>query len=161
MSRGLRRAGVNVRGILGSSLEKSKTAAKELQLEIAYRDLDEILADASVDVVHLTSPNQCHFEQASRVIKSGKHVVCEKPLAMNSTESAELVRLASESEVIAAVNYNLRFYPLSLESHERVRSGDSGKIFHVTGSYAQDWLFHPTDYNWRVDPEQGGALRAL
>ena len=158
---GLRRAGVNVRGILGSSFEKSKTAAKELQLEVAYRDLDEILGDASVDVVHLTSPNRCHFEQASRVIKSGKHVVCEKPLAMNSTESAELVRLASESGVIAAVNYNLRFYPLSLESHERVRSGDSGKIFHVTGSYAQDWLFHPTDYNWRVDPEQGGALRAV
>lgn len=158
---GLRRAGVHVRGILGSSAEKSKTAAKELQLEVAYRDLDQILADASVDVVHLTSPNRCHFEQASRVIKSGKHVVCEKPLAMNSTESAELVRLARESGVIAAVNYNLRFYPLSLESHERVRSGDAGKIFHVTGSYAQDWLFHPTDYNWRVDPEQGGALRAV
>ena len=158
---GLRRAGVHVRGILGSSFEKSEIAARELNLEVPYRNLDEILSDASVDVVHLTSPNRFHFDQASRVIKSGKHVVCEKPLAMNSAESAELVRLAENSGVIAAVNYNLRFYPLSIDSRERVRNGEVGEIFHVTGSYAQDWLFHSTDYNWRVDPEQGGPLRAV
>ncbi len=158
---GLRRAGVHIAGIVGSSPAKSRQSAASLGLPRGYSSLDEVLADATVDAVHLTTPNRYHFEQAAAVLRAGKHVLCEKPLAMNSRESAELVRLAAASGRAAGVCYNIRYYPLCLEAAERVRNGTIGRVNHVAGSYAQDWLFHPTDFNWRVVAEDGGELRAV
>jgi predicted dehydrogenase len=158
---GLRRAGVRVTGILGSSYEKSRASAEAQGLDKAYRNLEEILADDDVQSVHITTPNRFHFDQASQVLRAGKHVMCEKPLAMNSAESAELVRLAADSGVVSGVNYNIRYYPLCREAAERRRNGQLGDVFHVAGSYVQDWLFHPTDFNWRVLAAEGGELRAV
>mgnify|MGYP002634335805 CR=1 FL=1 len=158
---GLIRAGVSVAGMLGSTAEKSRQAAQQLGLDNAYASLDELLADDSVDVVHITSPNRHHFEQTARTLQAGKHVLCEKPLAMNSQQSAEVLRIASESGCVAAVNYNIRYYPLCVEAAEKVRQGEVGELFHVTGGYEQDWLFHETDFNWRVLAEDGGELRAV
>jgi predicted dehydrogenase len=158
---GLRRAGLRVTGILGSTPEKSRASAESLGLAKAYRDLDELLSDDDVKSVHITTPNRFHFEQASAVIAARRHVMCEKPLAMNSKESAELVRRAAESGVVAGVNYNIRYYPLCREAAERRRNGQLGDVFHVAGSYVQDWLFHPADFNWRVLSEEGGELRAV
>ncbi|MEQ8791905.1 MAG: Gfo/Idh/MocA family oxidoreductase [Pirellulaceae bacterium] len=158
---GLRRAGVHVVGILGSSAEKSRAAAERLQLKKAYVDYDELLADADVQSVHLTTPNRFHFAQASAALAAGKHVMCEKPLAMNADESRKLVRLAAETSVAAGVNYNIRYYPLCLEAAARAADGRLGAVFHVAGSYVQDWLFHATDFNWRVQAEEGGELRAV
>ena len=158
---GLRRAGVEVVGILGSTPDRSQASEAVLGIEKAYSSLDEVLADADVDCVHLATPNRLHFEQAKASIAAGKHVLCEKPLAMNSAESAELVRLAAASNVACGVNYNIRYYPLCLEAADRVRNGIVGDVYHVTGSYFQDWLFHETDFNWRVLAEDGGELRAV
>ncbi len=158
---GLHRAGVRVAGILGSTPNKSRQAAARLKLAKGYGSLDELLSDEQVEVVHITSPNRFHFEQAERCLRAGKHVLCEKPLAMNSAESAALVRMAQDSGLLAGVNYNIRYYPLCLEAAERVRAGQVGDLFHVTGSYVQDWLFHETDFNWRVLDHDGGALRAV
>ena len=157
----LRRLGINVVGILGSSPEKSKEAATALGIPKAYRAYDEILADDDVQVIHITTPNRFHFEQASRALQAGKHVLCEKPLAMTSTESAELVDLAKQSGLVAGVNYNIRFYPLNIEARARIKQGDLGDIHSVSGGYVQDWLLYPTDYNWRVLADEGGALRAV
>jgi predicted dehydrogenase len=157
----LQRAGVTVTGMLGSSAEKSRQTSERLGLTSGYASLDELVADDRVDVVHVTSPNRYHHQQVSAALKAGKHVVCEKPLAMTSAESAELVQLAKESGRAAAVNYNIRYYPLCTEASQRVLRGTLGRVFHVTGSYVQDWLFHATDFNWRVLKEDGGALRAI
>ena len=157
----LRRLGVTVAGILGSSVEKSQRAAAVLGIPRAYRNLEELLADADVQIVHVTSPNRWHFAQASALLRAGKHVLCEKPLAMNAGESAALVELARQSGCAAGVNYNIRFYPLCLEARERVARGEVGEVLSVTGSYVQDWLLYPTDYNWRVLESEGGALRAV
>lgn len=158
---GLIRAGVQVQGVLGTSLEKSQRTADVFGLKRAYRDLDELVNDEEVDVVHLTSPNRFHFEQAIQCLEAGKHVLCEKPLAMNSIESGELVRRSILSKVLTGVNYNVRFYPICIEAAERVRRGELGDVFHVSGSYVQDWLHKPTDFNWRVLSDVGGSLRAL
>jgi predicted dehydrogenase len=80
---------------------------------------------------------------------------------MNSQESSELVRRAEKANVLTAVNYNVRFYPLCIEAAKRVQNGDVGDIFHISGSYVQDWLHQPTDFNWRVLSGEGGALRAM
>jgi predicted dehydrogenase len=158
---GLRRAGVQVVGVLGSSPDRSQQCASQLSIPKAYATLDELLGDDSVDVVHITTPNRFHFDQASRCLQAGKHVLCEKPLAMNSQESGQLVELARQSGLAAGVNYNIRYYPLCIEAAERVRDGRLGKVIHMAGSYVQDWLFHDTDFNWRVLSDEGGPLRAV
>jgi len=158
---GLIRAGVQVQGVLGTSLEKSQRTADLFGIKRAYRDLDELVNDEDVDVVHLTSPNRFHFEQTIQCLDAGKHVLCEKPLAMNSTESGELVRRSILAKVLTGVNYNVRFYPICIEAAERVKRGELGDVFHVSGSYVQDWLHKPTDFNWRVLSDDGGPLRAL
>lgn len=157
----LRRAGVHVAGILGSEPSKSQAAAEALHLPRGYATFQDVLADKTVEVVHITTPNRFHFEQAKAVLHAGKHVLCEKPLAMTSQESAALVELAQTSGLAAGVAYNIRFYPLCHEAAARVRSGSIGRLFHVNGSYTQDWLLYPTDYNWRVSSTEGGKLRAI
>ena len=158
---GLRRLGIDVVGIQGSSPEKSKAAAARLGLRKAYASFDEILDDDEVTVVHVTTPNRVHFATARDALRAGKHVHCEKPLAMNAQESAELVALAEETGLLAGVNYNIRFYPLNIEARARIQAGELGDVFSIYGSYVQDWLLYPTDYNWRVLAEEGGALRAV
>lgn len=157
----LRRLGIPVVGILGSSAEKSQRAAAALGIPKAYASYDDLLADETVQAVHITSPNRFHFEQASQALKAGKHVHCEKPLAMTAAESAALVELAKSSGLAAGVNYNIRFYPLNLEARERIKQGDLRQINTIQGSYVQDWLLYPTDYNWRVLADEGGLLRAV
>ncbi|MBN2137464.1 MAG: Gfo/Idh/MocA family oxidoreductase [Sedimentisphaerales bacterium] len=157
----LRRAGVKVVGILGVDADETGRAAKQLGLARAYSDYDEVLGDSGVQAVHLATPNRLHYEMTKKALHAGKHVMCEKPLAMNSAESAELVELAARAGAAAGVNYNIRFYPLCIEAAQMVRRGDVGDVFSVCGSYVQDWLFHDTDYNWRVLAEEGGELRAV
>lgn len=157
----LRRLGINVAGILGSSAEKSRRAAQDLGIPKAYTNYDELLADEHTHVVHITSPNRYHFEQASQALQAGKHVHCEKPLAMTSKESSALQELVKDSGLAAAVNYNMRFYPLNFEVRDMIQRGAIGDVFSVYGSYVQDWLLYPTDYNWRVLSDQGGKLRAV
>jgi predicted dehydrogenase len=158
---GLRRAGVHVAGIVGSSPDKSQLAAEQLGLPRGYATLDDVLADPAVDSVHLATPNRLHFAQAAAVLRAGKHVLCEKPLAMTSAETAELVRIAAESARAAGVAYNIRFYPLCHEAAARVADGSLGNVLHITGSYVQDWLLYDSDFNWRVLAEDGGNLRAV
>lgn len=158
----LRRIGVKVKGVLGSSPEKSRQAAQNIGLERGYSSYAEMLSDPEVAVIHLTSPNRFHREQVLQALEAGKHVVCEKPLGMNTQETKELVAAAQQyPELVTAVNYNLRFYPLCLQAREMVRRGEIGEVFHVKGSYVQDWLLYPTDFNWRVLAEDGGELRAI
>jgi predicted dehydrogenase len=158
---GLRRLGRNVAGVLGSSRQRGEAAAKALNIPRAYATLDDLLADPMIHVVHLTSPNRLHFEQCKRALAAGKHVLCEKPLAMTTAETAELAALAERTPLVAAVNYNVRYYPLCQESRQRIRDGQLGAVYHVTGSYVQDWLLYDTDFNWRVLADEGGALRAV
>jgi predicted dehydrogenase len=157
----LLRAGQNVVGILGSTPAKSRQVAAQLGLATGYESFDEILRDGRVQVVHIATPNRLHFEMAAQALHAGRHVLCEKPLAMNSRESGELVRVASDTGVAAAVAYNIRSYPLCLEARDRVTSGSAGSVLHVMGSYVQDWLLRSTDFNWRVLSGEGGELRAL
>jgi predicted dehydrogenase len=157
----LRRLGVDVRGVLGSSAERGATRAAEIGVARAYADLDALLSDDAVDVVHVTSPNHAHFEQVKALLSAGKHVICEKPLAMTSAQSAEMVALAEASNRVCAVCYNIRFYPLNQQAHGMVAAGEIGAPRFVTGHYHQDWLAKPTDWNWRLQSEMGGALRSV
>ena len=158
---GLRRNGINVLGLFGSTHEKSQQKAVELNIPRSYASFDEMLADDDIDIVHLATPNHLHHLHAKAALLAGKHVVCEKPLAMISSESAELVKLAAEKQLVNAINFNIRMYPLVHQARSMVQNGELGDLFILQGSYLQDWLLFPTDWNWRLEPDLGGTLRAV
>ena len=157
----LRRLGIPVRGILGSSPDRTREAARALTLERAYSSLDELFADKSVSVVHICTPNYLHHNQATDSMEAGKHVICEKPLAMNASESRSLVDVERKLQRIGGVAYNLRYYSLCHEARALVQTGAIGEPRLVHGSFLQDWLLFPSDWNWRLQPEQSGDLRVV
>ena len=157
----LRRLGVQVHGVVGSSHARAAERAAAQNLPPAYDSFEAMLADPRVDVIHITSPNYLHYPQAKAAIAAGKHVVCEKPLTMTSAESAELLQLAVASGLVNAVNFNLRFYPICRHLHQLVGEGGLGDVRLISGHYLQDWLLLDTDWNWRLEPELGGSLRAV
>jgi predicted dehydrogenase len=157
----LRRLGVDVVGVVGSSRERAAVKAAAANLPHVYDSLDDVLADERVDVVHIATPNALHAEQARAAIAAGKHVVCEKPLALTSDDAADMLARATAAGVVHAVCFNIRHYPLCHQARAIVASGDIGEPRLITGAYLQDWLLLPTDWNWRLVPEQAGSLRAV
>jgi predicted dehydrogenase len=153
----LRRLGVEVAGVVGSSPERAAAKA----IAPVYDSYEALLAAEHVDVVHLTTPNHLHHPQVKQALEAGKHVVCEKPLAVTSEQSAELVELAERSGLVHCTNFNVRFYPIVQEARARIRAGELGEIWNVHGAYLQDWLALPTDWNWRLEPDKAGELRAV
>jgi predicted dehydrogenase len=153
----LRRIGVEVAGVVGSSQARAEASG----IAPAYGSYEALLADDGVDCVHLTTPNNLHYPQVKQALAAGKHVVCEKPLALTSAESGELLELAEQSRLVHCTNFNIRFYPQVQEARARIRDGAVGTVWNVHGGYLQDWLLLPTDWNWRLEPERGGELRAV
>jgi predicted dehydrogenase len=160
-SRAARLAGARLVGLASSAAERAAAAANELGYERGHRSVDELLADDAIDVVHVCTPNTTHAHIVRSALAAGKHVICEKPLATNAAEAAELVRLADDAGVSATVPFVYRFHPMAREARARVRSGATGTLLSVQGTYLQDWLVSPDDDDWRVNSELGGPSRAF
>ncbi|HJN10442.1 MAG TPA: Gfo/Idh/MocA family oxidoreductase [Pirellulaceae bacterium] len=152
---------VEIVAVAEANEDLAKQKAKEMTIPKAYGNYHDLLADAEIQIVHNCTPNHIHFEVNRAILAAGKHVISEKPLAMTSEESSELVRLARESGLIHAVDFNYRYYPLIQHAREMVRTGEVGDVFSIHGSYLQDWLYLPTDWNWRLVPELSGESRAI
>jgi predicted dehydrogenase len=153
----LARIGVSVAGVVGSSSERATASG----LAPAYGSFDEMLDDDGVDAVHVCSPNDLHHPQVMAALQAGKHVVCEKPLALTAAQAHGLCDSASEFGLVNAVCFINRFYPLCQDAASRVSSGAVGPVRLVTGHYLQDWLAKDTDWNWRLDTAVGGSLRVV
>ncbi|WP_285114077.1 Gfo/Idh/MocA family oxidoreductase [Leifsonia sp. fls2-241-R2A-40a] len=158
-SRAARAARAELAGIVSSTPERSAEAAERLGIGHAYGSLDELLADDAIDVVHVTTPNALHAEQAAAVLAAGKDVVCEKPLATTVADAERLVA-AAEGRT-ATVPFVYRFHPMVREARARFASGEAGRVLSINASYLQDWLLGSDDDNWRVDSAQGGRSRAF
>jgi predicted dehydrogenase len=157
----LKRLSIPVAGVLASSPIKGKKFASEQVLPKVYDNLPDLLADPTVDVVHVCTPNNTHFPMAKAVLESGRHVILEKPFTLNSEEAFELFQIAKKKKLVNVNNHNMRFYPFPLESHARVQAGDLGDVRLVQGGYCQDWLIDPGGWNWRVSAEKGGQGRVI
>ncbi len=157
----LRRLGIPVVGVLGSSAKRGVERARALGVAKGYGSLEDLLADPDVQVVHVTSPNVAHYGQVRAILQAGKHVICEKPLAMTSAQSAEMLAMARASGKVAAVCYNTRFYPLNQHAHGMIREGKLGDLRLITGHFHQDWLAKESDWNWRLEADEGGPLRSV
>jgi len=158
----LRRLGtIDVVGLAECSEDVARVKAQALGIERYYGDYKELLKQEEIQSVHICSPNYLHYEMAKATLEAGKHVICEKPLAISVGEAKALVELAEKKGLVNVVNFNIRYYPLMRQLRLMMGKGDIGEVLAVQGSYLQDWLFHATDYNWRLEPEQSGQSRAI
>lgn len=158
----VRRLGyVEVAAVSGSSEEKAKAFAAQMHIETAAANWESVMADGSIDAVHICTPNALHAPMAKAAIAAGKHVLCEKPLTMTSAEAQELLDLAENKGIVHATNHNLRYYPVVQHIRQFIAAGELGEVLAVQGTYSQDWLLYDTDYNWRIEADSNGKLRAM
>ena len=160
-ARSAKLAGGRLVGVVGSSPDRTRELAAEFGTDPAVSSAEDLISHPEVDVVHICTPNHLHVPLAEAALRAGKHVVCEKPLAVEAAGAARLVRLADEAGLVAAVPFVYRFYPTVREARARAERGDLGSVRLIHGSYLQDWLMEAGDYNWRVDAGLGGASRAF
>lgn len=151
---------VEVTALVEVNQQLADEKAKMLGIPNAYT-FEDMLKQSDIDVVHICTPNFLHFAQAKAVLLAGKHVICEKPLAVKIDEAEELVALAAEKGLVNAVHFNLRYYPMVRQMKTMREKGELGEVYSVMGSYLQDWLFLQTDYNWRLEPDKSGDSRAI
>ena len=156
----LRRLG-NVEVVALSNMVDAKLKAEELFVPKGYDDYRAMIDNENLDAIHVCTPNNTHYEMAMYAMERGVHVVCEKPMTTTVEEADALVKKAKEMNVVHAMNFNCRFYPMAYQIKEMIKNNDCGNIYTIHGGYLQDWLFYDTDYNWRLEPEAAGESRAF
>lgn len=158
----IRRTGyADVEVLVGSDGARTGRRAAELGVDRWSTDVAGVLGDPRIEVVHVCTPNSTHVPLARAALEAGKHLVLEKPIAVDGAGARELVDLAARSGRHAMVALTYRGYPMVRRARAAVADGELGEVRLVHGSYLQDWLADPADYNWRVDPAVGGRSRAV
>lgn len=152
----------NVEVVAISDIDEAtaRSKAEALGVPSSTGRFEDLLAPG-VDCVHICTPNNLHYAMARQALLAGKHVVCEKPLATTMAEAEELVALAASQNLVNAVHFNIRYYPVIRQMKTMREKGELGAVYSIIGSYLQDWLLLDTDYNWRLEPEQSGESRAI
>jgi predicted dehydrogenase len=158
----LRRIG-NVEIIAVADIDKSLAdqASQKYNIPGTYYRPEDLIGDGEIQVVHNCSPNHVHFELNKKIIEKGKQLLSEKPLSINSVQSAELLNLAQKYNTVTAIDFCYRYYPVVQEAAARVRRGDLGGVRAFSGHFLQDWLFYDTDYSWRLDPAIAGEANVI
>ncbi|QOY89060.1 Gfo/Idh/MocA family protein [Paludibaculum fermentans] len=158
----LRRLGfVEVAAVAGITQEEADRFAAAHYIPRATGNYQELLADPEIVGVHVCTPNALHAPVAKDALAAGKHVLCEKPLAMSAKEAKEMLDLAEKKKLCHATNHNLRYYPAVQQARAMIANGDLGEIRIVQGTYSQDWLLYDTDFNWRILRKHNGPLRTM
>ena len=158
----IRRLGnVEVAAVAAITLDEAQSFATANFVPHATGDYKTLLADSSIDAVHICTPNALHYPIAKAALEAGKNVLCEKPLTTTVAEAEDLVAVANKTKLANCVNHNLRFYPAVQQIRSMVANGELGDILIVQGTYFQDWLLYDTDWNWRVSTGENGKLRAM
>lgn len=156
-----RDAGGELRAVATRSAAGGRDAANALGAERAESDAAGVLEATDIDVVHICTPNATHADLALRALRAGKHVVCEKPLATTAQDARILAETAQARGRVAAVPFIYRYHPMVREARARIARGDAGDLLTLDCSYLQDWMLLPSDDDWRVRSESGGASRAF
>jgi predicted dehydrogenase len=154
----MRRLGfVEVTAVCTQHAEQAAEKAKQFHVPKAYGDYRELLADPEIDVVDIVTPTCMHHPIALAALSSGKHVIVDKPMALNAAQAREMSLAAERAGAVAAVTFNIRYNPVVQQARFMVQSGELGSIHLLQGHYLQEWLLRDTDFSWRLDPEKCGA----
>jgi predicted dehydrogenase len=118
----------------------------------AYTDIDKMLKSADVDAVSIVTPDAYHMPVSLQCLKAKKHVLCEKPLALNYKDASKMTRAAQKAGVVNMVNFSYRDWPALQAVATLVQSGKIGDVRHVEASYLQAWLASKVWGDWRTTP---------
>ena len=144
--------------VCGSSLEKAQAFAREFGIPKAVATPNEILADPTIDVVDICTPNPLHFDVAKAAILAGKAVLCEKPLTVTAAQACELATLASERGVVCGTVFNNRFLSPIMRAWQLIDEGRLGRILSFDFSYHHNSCIDPDRrVGWKQTAEQGGG----
>jgi len=159
---GIRRLGnVEVVAAAAVSREEAERFGQLMSIERVTDDYRELIADPEIEAVHVCTPHALHAPVSIAAMQAGKHVLCEKPLAMSAAEARQMLDVARQTGVVHCVNHNLRYYPVLQHVRQMIARGELGEILMVQGTYVQDWLLYDTDYNWRLDVKDSGPMRVV
>jgi predicted dehydrogenase len=165
-----------VAGAFDINPRKSKQMGKELLLnpKRVYGTYEQMIEKElklpegeRIDFVTITTPNNWHFPIAKDFLNAGFHVMCEKPMTINSKEAKELVKLVKENRRIFGLMHNYTGYPMVKLARDMVRAGDLGKIRKIVVQYPQGWLSTALEKTgqmqaaWRTDPKQSGGAGSM
>jgi predicted dehydrogenase len=147
-------------GIMDFETARGEEIAHRFGIPKILTDFDQLVTSPEIDVVSIVVPPFLHFPLASKALKAGKHVLCEKPMALNITEAKEMFRLAEEKKKIGMVDFEHRFFPSRQKMKELIGSGYLGKIFSVNLSMFFDYNANPVikAWNWLSQKEKGGGI---
>jgi len=153
----VRRLGfVEIIAAAGRDIEKTRHKAQQLHIPKTYASYEELVTDPNIDVVAIATPTWLHHPIAMAAIAAGKHVIVDKPLAINSTQAVAMMIAARAAGVVNAVTFNYRYHPVVQQARAMIADGKIGNVRLIHGRYLQEWLQYDTDFSWRLEPEKGG-----
>ena len=141
--------------------ETAQAAVQEAGFQAGYTNYADLLADGAVDVIDCCVPNDAHYAVIKQALLAGKHVYCDKPLALNAAQASDLVRVAQTAGVQVGMTFNYRFLPAILRAHEILSAGELGEIYSFRIDYLHSGYQNPSrPMGWRLRKERagGGAL---
>lgn len=142
--------------LFSNDKERAKELAKKFGVVNSFSDYDEFLK-SGINCVYVASVNANHYEQVIKAAKAGKHILCEKPLSINSTEAEEMVNACEENKVQLAVNYVYRFNPLVIKAKELINKEYIGKLVSVNLNFNIDFI-PGSNFRYNKALSGGGAL---
>lgn len=154
-------ASVEITALAASSDAKAAVAGERFGIDRTFGDYRELLAWDEIDSVHNCTPNHLHLGINLEALHAGKHLLSEKPLALDTGETGVLVEEADRAGLVCGVCFNYRHFPLVRQAKAMLEANKVGAPHLIHGGYLQDWLLYPTDWNWRLDTGKGGASRAV
>jgi predicted dehydrogenase len=144
--------------LCGRDAQWLEQAAATLGFSKTETDWRKLVEREDVDAIDITAPSNAHKEIALAAIKAGKHVFCEKPLALTAADAREMESAAMEAGVANQVGFNYRFAPALVLAKRLIDDGKIGRIFHFRGSFLQDWIIDPEFPKvWRLDKSVCGS----
>jgi len=149
-------SGIKVTAVVDANMELAKQTAERYNIGKACEDYKEVLNDPDIHVIHNCTPNKYHYRITKEAMEKGKHILSEKPLAMNQQEAKELVEIAEKNNIVTGIDFCYRYYPVVQEMAVKIRNGELGDVRMVSGSYFQDWLSQATDFTWRLQKSESG-----
>jgi predicted dehydrogenase len=149
--------------VASGSIENARSAGAQYGVEHTTDDWRETVARTDVDLIVITTPPVLHREMTLAAIESGKHILCEKPMAMNVAEAEDMAAAARDAGVLALIDHELRFQPGRVKAHAMIRQGVIGRIRHAKYNFRAPHRGDPSvAWNWWSDARQGGgALGAI
>ncbi len=138
--------------------EELEATARQFGWEESDCEWERVIARKDIDVVDVSTPGYLHHPMVLAAAATGKHIICEKPLANTLAEAKEMLRAAEKAGVKHYVNYNYRRVPAVAYAKRLIEEGRLGDIYHYHGSYLQDWIIDPEfPLVWRLEKKYGGS----